>query len=154
MFSIQIVLTGRYAKSLDPIALTFYQFSFSGLLSIICVIFSGTKIVCTDRGSLYGVTYLVFISTALAICLQNAAQKYAKDSHTALILSLESVFGFLFSVLIFKETVTMKIILWMHSDSGGSDYIPRTFASSVTSSLPKRASLIANLHQRRDRNCP
>ena len=154
VFSIQIVLTGRYAKSLDPIALTFYQFSFSGLLSIICVIFSGTKIVCTDRGSLYGVTYLVFINTALAICLQNAAQKYAKDSHTALILSLESVFGFLFSVLIFKETVTMKIILGCILILAALIISRGLLHHPSLRPCLKRASLIANLHQRRDRNCP
>ena len=137
VFSIQIVLTGRYAKSLDPIALTFYQFSFSGLLSIICVIFSGTKIVCTDRGSLYGVTYLVFINTAsthlpgrirFEVCQR---QPHSIDSVTGVCLRLSLFCAY------FQRDGNDEDYSWMHSDSGGSDYIPRTFASSVTSSLPK-----------------
>lgn len=110
VFSLQIVLTARYVKSVDAIALTFYQFFFSALLSVAAVIVTGTDIACTAGESMGGVIYLALVNTALAICLQNIAQRYTKESHTALLLSLESVFGFLFSVLIYKEKITLQIM--------------------------------------------
>ena len=42
--------------------------------------------------------------------LQNIGQKYTNPSAAAIILSLESVFGVLFSVLFSYETLTPKLI--------------------------------------------
>lgn len=110
-FSLQIVLIGKYAKDMDVIALTFYQFASAGVLSLLFVGISGVSIVCSSTQALGGTLYLVLINTALAICLQNAAQRYTKESHTALLLSFESVFGFLFSVMIYHERISLQTVL-------------------------------------------
>ena len=43
--------------------------------------------------------------------LQTASQKYVDETKSAIILSLESVFGTLFSVLILHENITLRMIL-------------------------------------------
>jgi drug/metabolite transporter (DMT)-like permease len=111
IFSWQIVLIGKYAKDLDVIVLTFYQFASAGILSLLAVGISGVNIVCSSNQVLGSMLYLVFINTTLAICLQNVAQRYTKESHAALLLSFESVFGFLFSVLIYHERITLQTVL-------------------------------------------
>ncbi len=109
IFSMQIVLTGKYVKSGDSIVLAFFQFVISAFLSLITVLITGTNLKITTVPSLSGVLYLAFINTALAICLQNLMQRYTKSSHTALILSLESVFGLAFSILFFHDVVTFQM---------------------------------------------
>lgn len=110
IFSLQIVLTGKFAKSADVMVLTFYQVCFSAVLAVSAVFVTGVQIRWSGSGVMMGIFYIVFINTTLALCLQNLAQKYTKASHTALLLSLESVFGFLFSVLIYKENVTLQVV--------------------------------------------
>lgn len=110
IFSLQIVLTGKYVKHNDAMLLTFFQFFSSGILSAVVLLISGTELGFEKSATGIGLFYLVFINTALALCLQNIAQNYSKPGHTALLLSLESVFGFLFSVWIYKEKVTIQII--------------------------------------------
>lgn len=109
IFSAQIVIVGSFAKDLDVFALTFWQFTFSAILSAAAVLITQTPVIPAGIASAGGSLYLSFINTGLAICLQNYAQRYTKDSRAALLLSLESVFGFIFSVLIFQENVTFQM---------------------------------------------
>ena len=47
----------------------------------------------------------------MALLLQNVGQKYTHPSAAAIILSLESVFGVLFSVIFYGEALTPKLII-------------------------------------------
>ncbi len=133
IFSVQIVLTGKYARERDPLVLAFFQFCAAGVLAAAAAVVTGADMVCSGASAASGLAYLVFINTALALCLQNTAQRYTKASHTALILSLESVFGFLFSMLIYREAATARIIL------GGA----LVLAGILISKLPARKSASA-----------
>ena len=54
--------------------------------------------------------YLGAVSTALTYLLQTNCQKYVDETKAAIILSMESVFGTLFSVILLHENVTMRMI--------------------------------------------
>ncbi len=110
IFSLQIVLTTKYAQEIDPIVLAFFQFCCAGFLSVVVVLTTGSAVIPSGTHSLLGLIYLVLINTALALTLQNLAQRHAKASHAALILSLESVFGLLFSVLIVHEALSHQVL--------------------------------------------
>ena len=56
-----------------------------------------------------GILYLGVLNTAVAFGVQNFAQKYTSESHAALLLSLESVFGLLLSIWFYDAAVT----IWM-----------------------------------------
>lgn len=58
-----------------------------------------------------GIVYLGVINTAVALGLQNFAQKYTSESHAALLLSLESVFGLLFSILYYGDILTLRMTI-------------------------------------------
>ena len=47
----------------------------------------------------------------MAYFLQTIAQKYTQSTHTAIILSLEAVFGSIISMIVLKELFTMKMII-------------------------------------------
>ncbi len=57
------------------------------------------------------IAYMVIFSTTLCFIIQNVAQKYTSSTHAAIILSLECLFGSLFSVLIFGDKFTFSMIV-------------------------------------------
>ena len=58
-----------------------------------------------------GVIYLGLIATALCLYMQGFGLKYAEPAIGGMLLSLESVFGVIFSVLIYHEQVTARMLL-------------------------------------------
>lgn len=80
------------------------------LLSFVSLfLFQETEFHVTAKGWL-SVLYLGVISTALCYLLQTASQKYVDETKAAIILSMESVFGTLFSILILHEQVTLRMV--------------------------------------------
>lgn len=62
-------------------------------------------------GAVGGIVYLGLIATALCLFLQSYGLKYAEPAIGGMLISLESVFGVLFSVLIYRETVTLRMLV-------------------------------------------
>ena len=58
-----------------------------------------------------GIVYLGLIATALCLYLQSYGLKYAEPAIGGMLLSLESVFGVLFSVIVYHETVTLRMVI-------------------------------------------
>ena len=112
VFGVQIVLVGKFVrKDTDAIQLSFFQFLTAGLLALVICLLRRESFFTQNGEALLGMAYLAVLNTLLAFLLQNAAQKYVNGSLTALILSLESVFGFLFSVLYYHEPLTRQLIV-------------------------------------------
>lgn len=110
LFGLQIICIGIFARNEDPIQLSFFQFLSSGVLATaITLLTTGVPQRCSllTFGSLL---YLILPNTVLAFTIQNVAQRYTSETATAILLSLESMFGFLFSVWFLKEPVTPKIV--------------------------------------------
>ena len=54
--------------------------------------------------------YLAVLCTMLGFLLQNVGQKYLAPGITSLLLSFESVFGLIFSVILLGERLTVKLM--------------------------------------------
>ena len=54
--------------------------------------------------------YLCVVSTTVALLFQNVGQVWSDPSSASVILSLESVFGVLFSVLFYGDPVTPRLL--------------------------------------------
>ena len=107
-FALQIVLIGLFAKEDHPIQLTFFQFISAGMLALAAAVIQHEPIADPGSGAVAGVLYLIIANTVIGFIAQNAAQRYTKANHASLILSTESVFGFLASALIYGERFTLK----------------------------------------------
>jgi len=108
-YAAHIVAVTEFSKASDVFLLTFVQFACAGVLS---VAFGG----CLERfpasistGSVWSLIYLCFLATAAALLMQNIGQKYTPPATAALILSLEAVFGVLFSILFAEEELTVRV---------------------------------------------
>ena len=80
------------------------------LSAISLMIFGENDFHVTTQGWL-SVLYLGVVSTTICYLLQTACQKYIDETKAAIILSMESVFGTIFSIMILHEVVTVRMII-------------------------------------------
>lgn len=62
-------------------------------------------------GAVGGIVYLGLLATALCLYMQSYGLKYAEPAIAGMIISLESVFGVLFSVIIYHEQITFRMLI-------------------------------------------
>ncbi len=110
MFGLQIVLLGLFMKEMNVIQFTIIQFLTAGILSMGCAICFEKIPQVLSKETIAGVFYLIVFNTTIAFTIQNIAQKYTSDTHTSILLSMEALFGVIFSVLLLKEEFTIKMI--------------------------------------------
>lgn len=110
-YASHIVSVCVFSKKMDIILLTFIQFAsasvFGGILGLIFENFPRS----IGFESMTSLIYLCFFATAAALLMQNVGQKFTHPSTAALILSLESVFGVLFSIVFYGEVLNPKITI-------------------------------------------
>lgn len=110
-FAFQIVLTGVFVKKCRSTVLNFMQMGTSFLLSFICMILAGEYHIEATRNGWVSVLYLGIVSTTVCYFLQTTCQKYVDETKAAIILSMESVFGTLLSILILHEAITYRMMI-------------------------------------------
>ena len=110
LYALHIMCLSRYGESDDPIALTIVQFFFVAVLSWICtlVVEPGSPLPPTTVWP--HLLYLTVFATAVTLVCQSVGQSLTPPSQSAILLSLESVFGAFFSVLLGMETLTLPIL--------------------------------------------
>lgn len=110
LFAAHIIAVERCQKRTNPYALIVLQFAFCAVFAFLYyVLFERDLPLSFTRGSVGGLLYLAVFSTTIAMSLQNIGQSMAPASHASILLSLESVFGVIFSCIILGETVTTKM---------------------------------------------
>ncbi len=110
-FAFQIFFTSEFVKKYRASVLNFVQMATAFMLSLVFMIFlKETRFQVTTDGWL-GVLYLGVVSTTICYLIQTICQKYVDETKAAIILSMESVFGTLFSVIILHEVLTPRMIV-------------------------------------------
>ena len=110
-FAFQIFLTSEFVKKYRTTVLNFVQMTTAFLLSVLCLAaFGEADFAVTSKGWL-SVLYLGVISTTVCYLLQTASQKYVDETKAAIILSMESVFGTVFSIIILREIITLRMVI-------------------------------------------
>ena len=108
-FAVQVIAISRYTQDCDPVALSFAEFvSFAAVSFVTSLLFETPA----EYFSLNGIGELVFttvFATFGCYMVQIVAQKYAEPSHATIIMSLESVFGLISSVIVLHESVTLRM---------------------------------------------
>lgn len=110
-FAMQIFLTGEYVGRIRPTVLNFLQMATAAVLSVAGLAITGGFSFAASGKSILAVLYLGVVSTTITYLLQTVSQKYVDETKSAIILSMEAVFGTVFSVIILHETITVRMIL-------------------------------------------
>ena len=110
LYALHIMGLSRFGEQDDPVALTIVQFAVVAVLSWLCTL-------TVERGASFPalavwpqLMYLTVFATAVTLVCQSVGQSLTPPSQSAILLSLESVFGALFSVLMGKESLTLPIL--------------------------------------------
>lgn len=110
-FAFQIFYTSKYVKDEDPVLLTIIQLMSAAAMGGIVVLFKGETSLSFHTEGVLSLLYLGIFSTTIAYLLQTVAQKLVTATKTAIILSMESVWGMAFSIAILNEMITFRMIL-------------------------------------------
>ncbi len=108
-FALQIVSIDALIEDKDPILLSISQFFFCGIFALIgAFLFErGTEIILTPTITL-SVIYMILFCSGLPMLLQNVGQKYTPPAAASVLLSLESVFGVMFSIIAGEEYLSVR----------------------------------------------
>ncbi|MGX9135679.1 DMT family transporter [Rummeliibacillus sp. JY-2-4R] len=110
-FAFDIFFTNLFVQKEDAILLTIVQFITAALISNIVVIIQGDIPSTLETGAIYSIVYLAVFSTMIAYLFQNIANQYTSATKSAIILSTESFFGMVMSVLFLHEMLTTRMII-------------------------------------------
>ncbi|NLT64452.1 MAG: DMT family transporter [Clostridiales bacterium] len=109
-YALHIVMTTKYINGRSVALLTMIEFATAGLLAWIFALLTAPFPNDISTGNIWSIVYLCVMCTAACYMLQNFGQKYTPPSTVAVIMTLESVFGAVFSVILYDEVLTAKLI--------------------------------------------
>jgi drug/metabolite transporter (DMT)-like permease len=107
-FAVHILIIDHFSNKIDPLKLSCIQFVTCSFLSLITAIIFETITISGTLSALIPILYGGLLSVGVAYTLQVVAQKNAKPSHAAIILSMESVFGAIGSAIILGERMSTR----------------------------------------------
>ncbi|MDD2562367.1 MAG: DMT family transporter [Eubacteriales bacterium] len=104
LFAGHIVFLGRYCLLDDPARITFWQLAGAAATALLVLFFRGEAATPAQWGhGIWPAVYLGFFSTCLCYYLQTAGQRYVPPAQAGIIMSMEAVFGTVFSLLLGLE---------------------------------------------------
>ncbi|MGN0242765.1 MAG: DMT family transporter [Lachnospiraceae bacterium] len=111
-YASHIVCATRFSQKQDVYLLTILQFYSSALCAGIMSFLQGESVqIEFTVATVSELLYLAVFATAIALLLQNVGQKSTDPSQAAILLSLESVFGVIFSILFYNEVLSARLCL-------------------------------------------
>lgn len=112
--ALHMVFVAKFAKGHDMLTLTFFQLLSSSVFGMLISTFAEplpAMAAFASTSFLVQMGYLVIFASALAMVFQNLGQTRVPPTQASLILSLESVFGVIFSVLLYGEDMTLQLFV-------------------------------------------
>jgi drug/metabolite transporter (DMT)-like permease len=106
LWAFHVVIVGVYSKDAEPIRLSLIQLGMTGLGALAIALMRGDLVQDNVLLAKWALLYGAILPVAVAFTLQVVAQKKAPPTHTALILSLESVFGMIAGIAFLAERPT------------------------------------------------
>lgn len=110
-YAINIVISSIVCKNRNALLLTTIELWVVTILAWIFVFAGNTFPSEFPIAAVGGIAYMGLLATALCLYLQTYGLKYAEPAIGGMLLSLESVFGVVFSVIIYHEEVTLRMLI-------------------------------------------
>ena len=112
-YAAHIVAVAKVSPGKDIYLLTIFQFGFAAVYSWCFGILNETFPVeaITDPAVFLPLAYLCIMATTVALLFQNVGQIWSDPASASVILSLESVFGVICSVIFYGDQVTVPMAI-------------------------------------------
>lgn len=111
-YAAHIVAVWCTARDKDMIVITILQFFYCSVFCLVASLITKQPLNITNIpiDNIIMLVYLSVFGTTIALLLQNIGQKYVNPSAASILLSLESVFGVMFSLIFFADEKKDPII--------------------------------------------
>lgn len=112
LFAAHIVLVARFSAAHDVMTLTVVQLAVSAAVALVAALaLEPVPALATlaEPSVLAALAYLVLLSSCVCLVAQNLGQAHVPPAQAALLLSLESVFAVVASVVFYGELVTPRL---------------------------------------------
>ena len=106
-----IVISSIVCKNKNTLLLTTIELSVVTIFAWLFVFYENSFPIQMPLPAIASILYLGIFATALCLFLQSYGLKYSDASIGGMILSLESVFGVIFSILLYKEKITLRMLM-------------------------------------------
>lgn len=112
-YAAHIVAVAKVSQERDISLLTVLQFFFAAVYAWICGLFTQAMppLSVFTQDTVLQLAYLTVMATAVALLFQNVGQAWSDPASASVILSLESVFGVLCSVIFYGDEVTVRLLV-------------------------------------------
>lgn len=130
-FALHMIYIDRYTVCYDPVKLTVVQMgTMAGFAWIVALLFEGPcdLSVFSDPGVVLTFLYMGIVAGMFCFLVQTVGQKYLSPNISSILLSFESVFGLIFSVIFLGEEMTVRMLIGcalMFSAAILSEYTPQ-----------------------------
>ena len=109
-YAAHIVALAKFTRGHNPLRLTTVQFFTCGIINWIWQLFVVKQPVPElTAANISALLYLTILCSAVALTFQSYGQKYTEPATAAILLSLESVFGVIFSIIFYHEAITLRM---------------------------------------------
>lgn len=109
--ALHMLVVERSVRDHDPVSLAILQIGVVGFVALFLAPFLEKFPVQVSPVAWTALAYNIFLGTVFALVTQNMAQRYTTSTHTALILSLEGVFGAAAGAMVLGEIFTGRMII-------------------------------------------
>lgn len=113
-FALHIVFADKFTETKDPLILSFLQMVFAAIFGwIMAPIYDGALDISMFAGGGFwiAILYTGVLGSAVCFLLQVVAQKHLPVTTASILLSMESVFGTIFSVIFLHEVLMPKKVV-------------------------------------------
>ena len=112
-YALHIVFVSKFSQGRNIFVLTMWQFVGAGVCAMIASLVVEPLPVweALPANCWIELAYLTVACTLLALLFQNIGQAHLPPASAALLLSLEAVFGVVFSVALGAETLTVRVVI-------------------------------------------
>lgn len=110
LWAVQILMVDKFSKSYDPVKLSFIQYCVTAVLSIPPALLFEKISITGLYGAALPIVYAGVFSVGIAYTFQIAGQRYAKASHAAIIMSMESVISLIAGAVMLHESISAREI--------------------------------------------
>lgn len=110
-YACHMVSVSIFSKNRDVLLLTAIQFITAGLIALVPALMFDKMPQSFPMSGVTAILYLTVMATCVCYILQNVGQKFTPPSSAALILSLEAVFGVIFSMIFSGERLTFRLFM-------------------------------------------
>ncbi|MBN1332228.1 MAG: DMT family transporter [Synergistales bacterium] len=111
--ALHVLAVGNFCRRMDPLGLGVVQFLSASFIIIIFALISEPLPKMGDLTFNFwvGFSYVVVMVTVIPFLIQPMAQRYSPDTHAAILMATEGLWGYFIAVVMGEETLNSQVLL-------------------------------------------